>query len=225
MHILLWDIDGTLIRSGSAGKQAMEMALSQAFGVSEVRNTVSFSGRTDPWIVPQLLAENDLPSDSASVDRLIDAYLDLLPSAMVERRGVVLPQVVDILERLARTDGVVLGLLTGNVKRGAETKLRHFGLWDYFRFGGFADGIPDRGDVARHALRQAEAHTGSSATPGEVWVIGDTPHDVACGRVIGAKTVALATGWHPLEELHLSGADYVLPDLTHADELMALWMR
>src|SRR5207248_2087626 len=105
------------------------------------------------------------------------------------------------------------GLLTGNTRAGAQRKLAHFGLWDYFPFGGFGDDHLDRDDVARMALAEAESHLGAAVDPASVWVIGDTPLDVRCAKAVGANAVAVATGWHALEELHATGADLVLEHL------------
>ena len=106
---------------------------------------------------------------------------------------------------------------------GAEVKLRHFGLWDHFPFGGFADGIEDRDDVARQALAEAVRHVGRAIDPADVWVIGDTPLDVKCARAIGAKAVVVQTGWHRRDELVACCPDHLLPDFTHAGELLTQW--
>jgi phosphoglycolate phosphatase-like HAD superfamily hydrolase len=133
----------------------------------------------------------------------------------------VLPGIEQALRR--ERQGAVIGLLTGNVRAGAEIKLRHYGLWDYFPFGGFADDLPNRDDVARRALAEAEAHVGRPVNPADVWVIGDTPLDVQCARAIGAKAVVVATGWHPHDELVACNPDHLLVDFTHAGDLLTQW--
>ena len=110
--------------------------------------------------------------------------------------------------------GVQQALLTGNVQRGARTKLSHHGLWGFFPFGAFADDSEHRNDLGPHALRRAREHTGVDFPPDRVWIIGDTPHDIACGRVIGAKTLAVATGSHPVEALAAHQPTAVLADLS-----------
>ena len=129
----------------------------------------------------------------------------------------------ELLEYLMPRERVLLGLLTGNVRAGARIKLGHFGLWDYFRCGGFGDHTFDRDDVARAAFQDVQAHLGKDVDPADVWVIGDTPLDVRCARAIGAKVVAVATGWHPLGELAGCRPDVLLADLTHAAELLERW--
>ena len=223
MHILLFDIDGTLIRSGGAGKAAMEAALTHGFGVAEIRDRVSYSGRTDGSISVDLLRIHDIEPSEANLWRLREAYLAHLPHCLRKNEGMVLPGVRELLTHLQARDDVLLGLLTGNIRAGGECKLRHFELWDHFAFGAFADGIHDRDDVARHALRETERHLRQPVDVDRVWVIGDTPFDVKCARAIGAKAVAVATGWHPIEELHASGAEYVLMDLSEPGVLLWEW--
>jgi phosphoglycolate phosphatase len=221
MRVLLFDIDGTLIRSGGAGKLAMEAALTTAFGVPEVIDRVNYSGRTDPGIARELLTLHGIESTPENHQRLQAEYLAHLPRALKQRHGEVLPGVVEALRRERRE--AVVGLLTGNVRAGAEIKLKHFGLWDFFPFGGFADGLAERDDVARRALAEAEAHVGRSMDPHDVWVIGDTPADVKCARAIGANAVIVATGWHTHAELLAAEPDHFLPDFTHAGDLLTQW--
>jgi phosphoglycolate phosphatase-like HAD superfamily hydrolase len=221
MRVLLFDIDGTLIRSGGAGKAAMEAGLRSAFGVREIRGHVPYSGRTDPGIARDLLALHNIEPTDANVAALHSAYLNSLPDMLRRLHGTILPGVDEALRRKRR--GAVVGLLTGNIQRGAEIKLRHFELWQHFAFGGFADGLCNRDDVARCALAEAQKHVGKAIKPSDVWVIGDTPLDVQCARAIGAKAVIVATGWHHRDELAAANPDHLLPDFTHAGELLTQW--
>jgi len=221
MRVLLFDIDGTLIRSGGAGKAAMEAGLQTAFGVKEILDRVSYSGRTDPGIARELLALHGVEPTTANIENLKTAYLSHLPAMLRRRGGTVLPGIAEALKR--ERQGSAVGLLTGNIRAGAEFKLRHFGLWEHFLFGGFADGLEDRDDVARRALAEAERYVGRALDPNDVWVIGDTPLDVKCARAIGAKAVVVQTGWHRRDELVACCPDHLLPDFTHAGELLTQW--
>lgn len=225
MLTLLFDIDGTLIRTGGAGKAAMEGALRAAFGVETIYDVVPYSGRTDRAISLDLLRVHGLDPSPANVSRLNETYLELLPAALRENHGVVCPGVTALLPRLAGRADVRLGLLTGNTREGARQKLTHFGLWDYFPFGGFGDDHLDRDDVARAAVRAAEADRGAAVDPAAVWVIGDTPLDVQCARAVGANAVVVATGWHALDELHATGADLVLEHLADDATLPGVWFK
>lgn len=224
MDILLWDIDGTLIRSGGAGKAAMEGALRDAFALTELYDGVDYGGRTDPAIGADLLRAHGLEVCDAHMDRLQSAYLDRLGPALSEHGGRVLPRVPETLERFAGRADVATGLLTGNSRRGAEVKLRHFGLWHHFAFGGFGDGRLRRDDVARDALAAAARHTGADPDPARVWVIGDTPHDISCARAIGARAVAVATGWTPLDVLRACEPDAAFGSLDDAGDWFARWL-
>jgi phosphoglycolate phosphatase len=223
MPIILFDIDGTLIRSGGAGKHAMEGALRAAFGLTEIKDEVPYSGRTDCAIARDLLGVHGIEATPANQRALHDAYLAQLPVSLKERSGRVLPGVHELLAALQPRQTVVLGLLTGNLRAGARTKLGHFGLFDYFRCGGFGDDHFDRDDVARMALTELRTHTGRDVDPNDIWVIGDTPLDVKCARAIGAKAIAVATGWHPVEELTACRPDHVFRDLSEHDRVLEVW--
>jgi phosphoglycolate phosphatase len=225
MRIILFDIDGTLIRSGGAGKIALHDALRSHFGVREILDRVNFAGRTDLGIGVDLLKLHSLEVTPENLRRLEESYLEHLPRALKSHRGMVLPGVVESLERLRRADHLHLGLLTGNVRRGAELKLRHYGLWDYFPFGGFSDGWHERDDVARHTLKEIEKHLGAPHGDAELWVIGDTPDDVKCARAIGAKAVGVLTGWHSRKEMAAAGADYLYQTLEEAGMLFEEWLK
>lgn len=223
MPIILFDIDGTLVRTGGAGKAAMESALAEAFGVKELRDEVPYSGRTDVAIGRDLLRVHGIEPTPENQRKLRDAYLANLPESLRTRGGTVCPGIPELLAALAGRPGVVLGLLTGNVRLGARVKLSHFGLWDFFACGGFGDGHHDRDDVARAALACVRQHVGRHVDPSEVWVIGDTPLDVSCARAIGANAVAVATGWHPLEELARHEPDFIFNDLSDHARLLTVW--
>jgi phosphoglycolate phosphatase len=222
VRVVLFDIDGTLVRTGGAGKAAMEAGLAAAFGVAEVFDTVPYSGRTDPDIARELLTVHGLDPSPANVAVLMRAYLDRLPHSLVATPGQVLPGVAELVAALRRHDRVLLGLLTGNVRAGAEVKLGHYQLWEPFGpVGGFGDGRHDRDDVARAALENVSARLGRAVNPRDVWVIGDTPLDVRCARAVGANVLAVATGWHSLDELKACGPDVAVADLSEAER----WMR
>lgn len=223
MPIILFDIDGTLVRTGGAGKAAMEAGLRAAFGVEYVNDTVPYSGRTDRAIARDLLAVHGIDPTPANQRTLSEAYLAHLPGSLKKHGGKVCPGVGELLSALGSQPATVLGLLTGNVRAGARTKLGHFGLWDHFACGGFGDEHFDRDDVARVALADVRAHLGRDVDPADVWVVGDTPLDVKCARAIGARAVAVATGWHPHAELLECGPDFLFTDLSDHPSVLTIW--
>jgi phosphoglycolate phosphatase-like HAD superfamily hydrolase len=223
MQVLLFDIDGTLIRSGGAGKAAMEDALRDEFGLAEVHDGVPYSGRTDPSIARDLLTVHGIEPNEENAARLRTAYLRRLPETLKRYAGTVLPGVRELLDRLRLAENVAVGLLTGNIREGARCKLSHYDLWHHFPFGGFADDLHDRDDVARGAFLEIARHLKREIQPGNIWVIGDTPLDVKCARAIGARSVAVATGWHSMENLTAAQADWVFPDFSDPTALPREW--
>jgi phosphoglycolate phosphatase-like HAD superfamily hydrolase len=223
MHVCLFDIDGTLISSGGAGKAALELALASEFGITRLIETISLSGRTDRAILRDLFRMHVIEDTTETRHRLMAAYLHHLPQCLASRGGRVLPGIAQLLARVKERDDMALGLLTGNVRAGARVKLGHFRLYDYFAFGGFGDDHLDRDDVAREALAEIQQRFDGAIRPERIWVIGDTPLDVRCARAIGARAVAVATGWHTREELDEHRPDLLLTDLADPAPLLACW--
>jgi phosphoglycolate phosphatase len=221
MHICLFDIDGTLIASGGAGKKALEVALAEEFGIPHILDRLQLSGRTDRAIIADLFRLHLLDDTPENHERLRDAYLRHLPSHL--HLGRVLPGIAELLTQLAERPDVAIGLLTGNVRAGAKVKLGFFGLYDYFAFGGYGDHHLDRDDVAREALAEARRQFNGAVQPERIWVIGDTPLDIRCARSIGARAVAVATGWHSLTELAEHRPDLLLADLSNPAPLLSSW--
>lgn len=225
MYICLFDIDGTLLSSGGAGKAAMEAALAAEFGVPADSAKVPYSGRTDRAITRDLFRLYGVAETPENWQRFRAAYLRLLPDCLACHQGKVLPGIAALLEHLAARSHFVLGLLTGNIRDGARLKLGHYGLFQHFAFGGFGDEHYDRDDVAREALAAVTRHlAGRAHHPDRLWVIGDTPLDVRCARAIGGKAVAVATGWHTLEQLAAEQPDVLLTDLADPAPLLERWV-
>lgn len=219
MRVLLFDIDGTLIHTAGAGGAALREAFCDEFQVPEAGD-VPFSGRTDRAIGRSFFQLHGLDDSEENWKRLRNGYLKRLPGYMRARKGRVLDGVTELLEALAPRDDVLLGLLTGNILEGARIKLGHFGLFDYFPFGGFGDQFHDRNDVARAAMEAAAERLDGRAPADQVWVIGDTPLDVSCARAINARVLAVETGIHPREELVAAKPDVLLADLSNTARVL-----
>jgi phosphoglycolate phosphatase-like HAD superfamily hydrolase len=191
---LFWDIDGTLLLTARAGVFALEEASEEVLGTRVDLSTMRTAGMTDFEIAQVICAALGVDDPSAPA-AFLAVYERLLPERLGWRKGRVLPNVRENLEALSDRDDVVNMLLTGNVAGGAEAKLRHYGLWEFFGAGGaFSTEGCDRPSIARRARELAAEH-GGEVPPGErMVVIGDTPHDIRCGQAIGARTVAVATG-------------------------------
>ncbi len=223
MIVCLFDIDGTLIASGGAGKVALERALAETFGNEHVIDKLSLSGRTDRAITESLLRLLNIDPSEENIWRLLEAYLRHLPDCLATLQGKVLPGIAELLRQLHTREDVLVGLLTGNIRRGARVKLGHFGLYDYFQLGGFGDRHHNRDDVAREAFAEVHRHLEREVQPERIWVVGDTPLDIRCARAIGARVVAVATGWHTTEELSAHAPDLLLADLSDPGPLLARW--
>ncbi len=216
-RLLLFDVDGTLVRGGPA-KVAFHEALVATYSATGPIEVHEFSGKTDPQIARELLRLAGL--DDASIDaglpslfeRYVDGLRDRLPAAPVE----VLPGVHELVESLAEAADVALGLVTGNVLEGARLKLAGPGLDGLFEIGGFGSDSEERNDLPGIALERARERWNVHFGPDEVFVIGDTPRDVECGRAHGLRTLAVATGSYGDRELRAAGADVVLADFSDA---------
>lgn len=211
--LILWDIDGTLLHSGGAGMTALEAALQDVFGVSGSLAGIEFAGRTDPWIIRQIFCRFGIEGSRENLSRYVDGYIAQLPGILGKSRARILPGVEEILGQAAGHPGVVQGLLTGNLRRGAETKLGFHGLWGYFPIGAFADDSEVRNELGPHALRRARGHWGLDFPAERVWIVGDTPHDISCARAFGARAMAVATGGSKASELAGHEPDVVLESL------------
>ena len=222
--VILFDIDGTLVLTGGAGVRAMARAFEELFAISDAFFGVPMAGRTDASILSDVAALHNIPPSDLA--RFHDVYLTHLVREVEQpgpRKGI-MPGVGDLLEALAARDDVYLALLTGNYERAARLKLEHFDLWRYFRCGAFGDGAPDRNSLLPRALARIAECGGPRATPRDTVVVGDTPLDVACAAAAGARSIAVATGSHGVEELRSSGADFVFPDLSDTSAVIdAIW--
>lgn len=222
MHVCLFDIDGTLLASGGAGRTAVETALCEEFQV-EICGRVSYSGRTDRAIVRDLFQMHGVEDSPANWEKLRAGYLRRLPACLAAHDGTILPGIQHLLDRLAAHPRVTLGLLTGNIRDGARIKLEHFGIDHHFAFGGYGDHHFDRDEVAREALAEARRYLNGQVAADRLWVIGDTPLDIRCARAIGARVAAVATGWHSLAELEAERPDLLFPHFEDAEALLRCW--
>lgn len=221
--LLLWDIDGTLVVSGGAGSRALQTALRHTFGFDGSLDDIDFAGRTDRWILRKIFEKFDLPPTEENFARYLEAYLSTLPDELANPHACVLPGVREALAAAGRHPALAQGVLTGNVRRGAQTKLAHHGLWDHFPFGAFGDDSEIRNELGPHALRRAREHHGADFPADRVWIIGDTAHDIACARAFGARVLAVATGGHTFDELAAHRPDALLPDLTDTAAVLRLF--
>jgi phosphoglycolate phosphatase-like HAD superfamily hydrolase len=221
MHrkLVLFDIDGTILLTAGAGRRAIVAALGEEVGNTAALAQVRFGGKTDPQIVAELLeaAGHPRPHASERVNAICRRYVELLADELEQRttRTTVMPGVHPLLDRLEAEEGVMLGLLTGNLAQGATLKLRSAGLDpSRFRVGAYGSDSADRSELPPIAARRAEPYFGRLPSGSEVVIIGDTPADIACGECIGARALAVATGGYSVSDLASCGPHAVFEDLS-----------
>ena len=214
VRLVLFDIDGTLVHTGGAGTKAFAKVFATEFGLPQGTEKMKFAGRTDVSLVREFFNLHGIPATSDNFERFFSRYVFWLDHILTHSHTEECPGVRDlILELESLPQPPLIGLLTGNIRLGAEIKLRHFKLWEHFETGGFADDSEDRDQIAAAAKARGERVLGQKLDGSEIIVIGDTPLDIRCGRAIGAKVLAVATGGSRYEELERHHADWTVEDL------------
>jgi len=207
----------------------MTRAFDELFGIAGVFDRVPMAGRTDSWILADALAEHRIEPGDSRVARYHDTYIRHLARELAgppaNRRYGVMPGVRPLLDALAARSDVYLALLTGNVEEAARMKLSHFDLWKYFACGAFGDAAPDRNGLLPKALARVAACGGPIVAPRDVVIVGDTPLDVGVAVAGGARSVAVATGNHSVEELRAAGAGVVFDDLSDTASVLQALIR
>lgn len=214
VRLVLFDIDGTLIRTGGAGVKAFARVAEHLYGYAAGAADLRFHGATDTGLVRDFLRARGLTDTPQERRRFLEAYLFWLDHHLSLSRGEICPGVGECLAALRRlVHPPLIGLLTGNIRLGAELKLRAHDLWGEFAVGGFGDDHEDRAEIARAARRRGAAQLGSALADDEVLVIGDTPADIACARAIRARCLAVATGGIDIATLLQARPDWAVSHL------------
>jgi phosphoglycolate phosphatase-like HAD superfamily hydrolase len=214
VRLILFDIDGTLVRTGGAGVKAFAKVFETEFGATDGFELLKFSGRTDTSLVREFFGVHNIPATPTNFQRFFERYVFWLDHILLKSATATCPGVWAFIRQLeALSPPPLLGLLTGNIRLGAEIKLRHFDLWSVFKTGAFGDDHEERDQIAAIA-RERGCETLQEPLRGEqVLVIGDTPLDIRCGRAIGARVLAVATGGASLAELLEHAPDWAVADL------------
>ncbi|MBI3635354.1 MAG: haloacid dehalogenase-like hydrolase [Candidatus Rokubacteria bacterium] len=224
MRLFLFDIDGTLVQSGGAGRVALAAALREVFGTAGPLETYDLRGRTDPRIVLDVMCAAGFTETEvrARLEATFAAYLRELAPLVAEPGRVRLhPGMAGVVRALAEREDALVGLLTGNIEAGARVKLGPTGLWPLFQVGAFGSDHTDRRQLPAVATARARARTGREFSFARVTIIGDTPLDVDCARACGAFAVAVATGSHPHADLEACAPDLLFADFSDVDAVLA----
>lgn len=220
VKVILFDIDGTLLSTGGAGVRAMQRAFELHTQIPDAFNGIKMAGKTDPLIIKEAMDKHKVDSLNHDVTIILDQYVAYLQVELQNGNNRHLkPGIVEILE-LLQGRGIHVGLLTGNIENGATLKLQAFGIAHHFPFGGFSSDHEDRNRLLPIALNKLESLKGIKTAPGECVVVGDTPRDVICAKVHGAKALGVATGSYSCEDLLEAGADWAFQDLADIDSVL-----
>lgn len=217
-RLVLFDIDGTLLSAGRAARESVLAALSRVYGWGGSAERHDFSGKTDPQIVRELVLESvGNERCEAQLALALEAYLEELAARLTPEAVVPKPGIPELLGRLARDPRVTLALLTGNLERGARMKLEPPRFNDYFPFGAFGSDSADRYQLPVLAVSRAAERTGRRFEGKAVVIVGDSVHDVACGRALGVRSVAVATGPTRADRLAAERPDALLESFVDVD--------
>lgn len=220
-RLFLFDIDGTLIASGGAGEKALTLAIKERFGANDSLEGIEIAGRTDTGIARRIFERYGVEPNTENLTGFLDCYLRHLETRLPATKGGVLPGILQLLEELKKRPAVAVALLTGNIRAGAKLKLTHYGVWHFFEFGAFADDHHNRNRLGKFAQDRARETHGAPFAPDQIFVLGDTPHDIDCGKAFGAKTVAIATGRYSVEELRAHRPDFLFQDLSNVADVLS----
>lgn len=222
--VLLFDIDGTLITTGGAGRRAIVRAFSTVYGRPDACDHFSFGGMTDRAIVRLGLEQIGMTASEDTIDALITRYVELLEEEVWkidDARYRIHAGMVEAIDA-GHANGCAVGLGTGNVKSGAMAKLRRVGIHERFDFGGFGDDHELRPELIRRGAERGAAKLARPLAEVRVVVIGDTPKDVSAAQAIGAESIAVATGDYRADDLRAAGATHAFDDLSRPGAIEAL---
>lgn len=221
-RLLLFDIDGTLIRSAGAGRAAMDVSFEKIFHVQNGFEGIHMMGRTDPGILQEAFDNHGIAWEESKVEAFKETYFRTLEEGIDEpREGKrVCPGILEILNQLQDDPNVVIALLTGNWRNSGFIKLVHFEIDHYFILGAFGDDSADRSELVPVAMKRFRGKYDCPIASEEVFVIGDTPLDIISARPHGVKTVAVATGFHSTDDLSVESPDFLFEDFSDVCKVM-----
>jgi phosphoglycolate phosphatase len=221
-YALFWDIDGTLLSTARAGVFALEQAALEVCGTRPDLAGLKTAGLTDGEVAALTIEHCEAEASPELVRDFLARYERHLPDRLHLRQGSLMPGAREILEDLAPRDEFACMLLTGNTPAGGRAKLAHYGIDGFFQGGAFCEDGEGRDAIARRARDEAARLHGGELDPDRFYVIGDTPHDVRCGKGVGARTIAVASGQYGLEELEGCEPWQALERLPHPGDFVEL---
>ena len=211
--LLLFDIDGTLLDTGGAGIEALERAFAREFPAQAARMPkLDLAGATDSGLVRNIFNHAEIDHTPQNESRFLDAYIVFLREHLPTSGGQLLPGIPELLDATSSHPDATVGLLTGNIERGARVKIEHYGIGHHFGFGSYGDDHHDRNELGPIAIDRAAATTGKTFSSDQVFILGDTVKDIRCARAAGARAIAVATGSVSRGELESHSPDFIFDD-------------
>ena len=226
-RLFLFDVDNTLLNSGGAGARGMTLAFQELFGVIDAFAGIEYTGRSDIAIFRDAALAHGLDVDGEFLEllaRFQDTYIRLLPQALRQTPGWVMPGMPEVLAALDTTPDAHLGLATGNFSHSARLKLEYYGLGRFFRAGGFGEDSDERTEIVARAIERLAAEA-SDDGPHRTFVIGDTPLDVAAALANGVPAVGVAPGTFSAQALKDAGATLVFPDFSRWQDVVGVLLE
>ncbi|HMP89380.1 MAG TPA: HAD hydrolase-like protein [Kiritimatiellia bacterium] len=218
--LVLFDIDGTLLDLHGAGRKSFALALAEAFGWMGDIDYISFAGATDIDVLDQIFRRNQRALTPDDVSHFFTTLPRKLADSVKNVEATIYPGVPELIEQLSAHPDVIIGLVTGNIEACAYIKLEKANLHGHFQLGAFGHEHGDRKEIARLAKSRAEAQLPPGASFTKIYLIGDTPSDIAAARYIDATAIAVATGSYTVDQLHAAGADHVVTTLEPVADLI-----
>ncbi len=223
LRLILFDIDGTLINTNGIARQAFGEAVDSTLGQPSAASTYDFAGKTDQQIYHDIMKATNVPEEDipAHQDAIFAAFFETLEKRLNKDNITVLPGVRELLNALSQEQVATLALLTGNMLQGARIKLTPPELLPFFSFGAFGNDAFHRHELPAIAVERAYDRTGATFKAKDIVIIGDTPHDIDCGRHLNVRSIGVATGGYSHEQLAEQRPDHLFEDLTDIDGLFA----
>ncbi|MGI9241255.1 MAG: HAD family hydrolase [Verrucomicrobiales bacterium] len=220
-RLVLFDIDGTLLNTGGAGIAALQQGFARAFPQQAASMPeLDLAGATDSGLTINIFRHADISPSEDNCEAFYLAYLHHLEENLPTFDGRLLPGIVDLLDRLSSHQSVAVGLLTGNIERGAKLKIEHYGIGRHFGFGAYGDDHHDRDELGPIAIQRASEITGRQFGRDQTFVLGDTVKDIRCARAAGVRALAVATGGIPRAELEANTPDFLFDDFADTDAVL-----
>jgi phosphoglycolate phosphatase-like HAD superfamily hydrolase len=214
MKLLLFDIDGTLIDTGGAGSRSLNISFEELFSIKEAFKDISMAGKTDIQIMKEGMIKHQISYQDSILTKIINTYIKNLSIQMNNNNKHLKPGIKNLLQILSQKNDFAIGLLTGNIEKGARIKLEPFGLNQYFPSGAFGSDHEDRNRLLPIAVERFTKIVKRNINFRDCIIIGDTPRDVYCAKPYGARCIAVSTGPYSYDSLIKSGADFVMKDLS-----------